>query len=226
VKTILAGPELDLPDGAIFLDKHGHEHRDIRVRWFQDEVDDEVPTYRSLVLPPSETVPAIPVAPELLAKVPAYHAGEPPVIFGHYWMSPGTPSRLTKNAACVDHSVALKTGGFLTAYRWSGESELDDERFVSVATLHDKSAESVPQSPKRLLTFREAAEEFSRMPPPTLEEMREQSRRNREQLAKMENDSRASEAVKSSTDEEGLRGPSLGLEERLPPGDGLDPANG
>jgi hypothetical protein len=193
VKTILAGPELDLPDGATFLDKNGHEHRDIRVRWFGDGTDEGTATYRSLVLPSSDAVPAISVPLELLARVPAYADTEPPVVFGHYWMPPTKPIRLAKNAACVDHSVALKTGGFLTAYRWSGESELDDDRFVSVATVHDRCAATAPQSPERLLTFQEAAEEFSRMPTPTLEEMREQSRRNRELLAKRERALRSEE---------------------------------
>jgi hypothetical protein len=65
VKTILVGPELDLPDGAIFLDKNGHEHRDIRVRWFRNGSSEETPTFRSLVIPASHTVPAIPGLTEL-----------------------------------------------------------------------------------------------------------------------------------------------------------------
>jgi hypothetical protein len=134
VKTILVGPELDLPDGAIFYDTNGHEHRDIRVRWFRTGSSEETPTYRSLVIPASHTVPAIPVPTVLLKKVPDYSETEPPVVFGHYWMPPGTPARLTKNVACVDFSVALKTGGFLTAYRWTGESEFDDARFVTIPT--------------------------------------------------------------------------------------------
>ena len=134
VKTLLTGPELDLPDGARFQDKNGHEHRNIRVRWFRDGKRAEAATYRSLVFPPSGDVPALAVPPELLTSVPDYAENEPPVIFGHYWMPPGTPQRLAKNAACVDYSVALKTGGFLTAYRWSGEREVEDERFVTVAT--------------------------------------------------------------------------------------------
>jgi hypothetical protein len=135
VKTILAGPELDLPDGAIFRDKNGHEHRDIRVRWFRDGSTGEPATYRSLVLPASDDVPLLRVPPELLAGLPEYADTEPPVVFGHYWMPPAIPERLGKNVACVDYSAALKTGGSLTAYRWSGESEVNNRHFVMTPTV-------------------------------------------------------------------------------------------
>jgi hypothetical protein len=42
-----------------------------------------------------------------------------PVLFGHYWLQ-GTPVISKGNAACLDYSVAKQ--GFLTAYRWSGET--------------------------------------------------------------------------------------------------------
>lgn len=51
------------------------------------------------------------------------------VLFGHYWMG-GEPRILHPGASCLDFSVA--NGGFLTAYRWSGEPELCAENLVWV----------------------------------------------------------------------------------------------
>ena len=51
-----------------------------------------------------------------------------PVIYGHYWET-GTPTVSSPTTACVDYSAGK--GGPLVAYRWSGESELADEHFVS-----------------------------------------------------------------------------------------------
>jgi hypothetical protein len=54
---------------------------------------------------------------------------ETPVLFGHYWMQ-GLPYVLHPHATCLDFSVA--NDGFLTAYRWSGESELRSANLVWV----------------------------------------------------------------------------------------------
>jgi hypothetical protein len=60
---------------------------------------------------------------------------ETPVLFGHYWMG-GHPRIESPRAACLDFSVARK-GGYLTAYRWSGEPELRVENLVSFARQMD-----------------------------------------------------------------------------------------
>ena len=51
---------------------------------------------------------------------------------GHYWLD-GEPELLAPNIACLDYSVAAKTGGKLVAYRWDGERELSASKFVSVS---------------------------------------------------------------------------------------------
>jgi hypothetical protein len=53
-----------------------------------------------------------------------------PVFFGHYWLD-GSPTITAPNAACLDFSVAKK--GYLTAYRWSGETQLSEQNLISVA---------------------------------------------------------------------------------------------
>ena len=57
------------------------------------------------------------------------YTDETPVLFGHYWMRV-IPRILNSRASCLDFSVA--NGGFLTAYRWSGESELEAANLVWV----------------------------------------------------------------------------------------------
>ncbi len=51
-----------------------------------------------------------------------------PMFIGHYWLNGSQPNLLHRNIACVDWSVAKS--GFLCAYRWDGERELDDQKFV------------------------------------------------------------------------------------------------
>ena len=53
------------------------------------------------------------------------HDGGKPVIVGHYWLT-GAPELLSNKVGCVDYSVAK--GGKLVAYRWDGESELDNRK--------------------------------------------------------------------------------------------------
>lgn len=60
----------------------------------------------------------------------SYPADAPPVFIGHYWMPPDeTPRALARNVACLDYSVAL--GGPLVAYRWSGETKIHGDNFVT-----------------------------------------------------------------------------------------------
>lgn len=54
-----------------------------------------------------------------------------PVFYGHYWRQ-GMPEQLrdwTGYTACVDFS-AVK-GGALTAYRWSGETQIEPSHYIA-----------------------------------------------------------------------------------------------
>jgi hypothetical protein len=63
--------------------------------------------------------------------VSPYPDDAPPVLYGHYWED-GTPTIKAANAACTDYSACK--GGPLVAYRWSGESALDNDNYVSAQT--------------------------------------------------------------------------------------------
>ena len=131
IETLLKGVEMDLPEGVFYADKEGHRRHRIRVRWFGHGVENYAPTYPELVLPASDDLPEMEVAAERLAELPNYPAEAPPVFFGHYWLPASHRACLAPNAACVDFSVA-KAGGALAAYRWDGESVLEEGKVVKV----------------------------------------------------------------------------------------------
>lgn len=134
VEVLLKGKELELPDGVSFEDKGGHERHAVRVKWYEDPLMGGG-TYRGhsfyFKQDDRQRIPDAALEPEALAAARPYGAGEPPVFFGHFWM-PGdqTPARLASNVACLDYSVAHE--GRLCAYRWNGETLLQDVGFVSV----------------------------------------------------------------------------------------------
>lgn len=125
VEVILKGKELKLPDGFTFKDKDGHVRSHIRVRWF------EAPHRRMYGDYSMETFACNEPLPEAVKKdaVP-YPEDAKPVFIGHYWRTGTQPDLLRENVACLDWSVAKR--GFLCAYRWGGESKLNNENFVWV----------------------------------------------------------------------------------------------
>lgn len=88
----------------------------------------KVPTWKEFAMPPVDSLPDQPVPEEYLFRAPGYD-WDKPVFFGHYWLK-GRPHLLASKIACLDFSVAA--GGVLAAYRFDGEPELNDSRFVWV----------------------------------------------------------------------------------------------
>ena len=128
IETLLKGVEVPLPLGYSFEDKDGIKRYDIRVRWWDMEE-----TYRQSYMGPEELRDQIPDTPVGSSDKVQYPINEKPVFLGHYWMS-GQPTPLTDNIVCVDYSVA-KSEGKLVAYRWDGETTLNNAKFVSVGRI-------------------------------------------------------------------------------------------
>jgi hypothetical protein len=129
VEVLLKGPEIAL-GGRSYLDKDGVARARARYRWW----DPAATTLRAgAEIPGGCTTPAgaplaeLPDDPLDVRSLPRY-ADDVPVVFGHYWRS-GTPTIDSPTVACVDYSAGK--GGDLVAYRWSGETTLRDEHFVS-----------------------------------------------------------------------------------------------
>ncbi len=126
METLLKGMEIPLPTSCFFLDKDGNKRTNVRIRWWLDQAD----TFADLALTgpvrDSSGIENLPVKPDDLF---GYKSTEPPVFFGHYWLT-GQPAPQMTNVACLDYSVA--GDGKLVAYRWDGEPVLNDDKFVFV----------------------------------------------------------------------------------------------
>ncbi|MEW4565914.1 metallophosphoesterase [Bremerella sp. JC770] len=127
VEVILKGREMQLPEGVSFKDKDGHERTKTRTRWFLDAYGHTFGSYAMT----DQVACDLPLPSEIHAAARPYGETEKPVFLGHYWLKDATPRRLARNVACVDYSVAK--GGFLCAYRWDGEQELSDDKFIFVS---------------------------------------------------------------------------------------------
>jgi hypothetical protein len=129
IEIVLKGPEIQLPQGYAYLDRYGTQRRWMRIRWYRppDEMNE---TYQSYALTADQGLPAERLPANRISGHFVYSDDAPPVFFGHYWLRGERPSRLAKNVACLDYSVAL--GGYLCAYRWRGEPTIDDSQFALV----------------------------------------------------------------------------------------------
>ena len=140
VEIVLKGKEMDLPDGACFVDKDGHRRCAARVRWFESPDGHNVSTYTLPLFEDLKKHASLPVPEAVRAAARPYPPEAPPVFFGHYWLDDESPTSLGPNVVCLDYSVAK--GGFLCGYRWGGEEAdvapdsarlIDEGRFVSLA---------------------------------------------------------------------------------------------
>ena len=128
VNIFLKGPEMDLPNGITFRDGEGVLRKRARLRWWVDPKD---ATLRDIVFQPGVELPDCDVAPGVRNKE-FYGEAERPVFFGHYWLT-GLPKLIRGNVCCLDYSVAGYRGdGRLVAYRFDGEQQLDESKFISV----------------------------------------------------------------------------------------------
>ena len=125
IEVVLKGPEAELPAGLFFRDKDGHQRTAIRARWYLPPVGN---TYRTYALQADEADCDEPPTAAAAETARVYPIDARPVFFGHYWLRADKPSRLAPNVACVDYSVAK--GGYLCAYCWDGEAEIDGRKFV------------------------------------------------------------------------------------------------
>ncbi len=126
IDMLLKGREIKLPKGHFFTDKDGTERRDIRIKWWEDPSRS---TYQEISIEPLEHFEDSPVDISGLKSLDFYKPDNIPVFFGHYWLR-GNPMLYRGNICCLDYSVARH--GVLAAYRFDGESVLDQAKFVFV----------------------------------------------------------------------------------------------
>ena len=128
IEKTLKGEEIPLPTDMVMTDAEGSPRRHIRARWFESPLGR---TYRDYAMTEDDRFPDDTIPPEAIPEdfVP-YGRDQRPIFVGHYWMRGDRPTRLAPNVACLDWSIARE--GPLVAYRFDGERELDDDRFVAV----------------------------------------------------------------------------------------------
>ena len=121
IDLTLKGKELELPAGQSFFDTDGHQRTAIRIKWWEDQ--NTTPLAQMPVKPISG------LSDQVVTDASSiyYPPGAKPVFFGHYWLE-GAPTLLRDNICCLDYSVAK--GGVLAAYRFDGEQQLDEGKWV------------------------------------------------------------------------------------------------
>lgn len=122
----LKGKEILMPKGLTFTDKDGNERDEIRIKWWKDPARS---TYKEISVLPIKNLPDGNIELSKTSHLNYYSEQERPVFFGHYWLT-GTPHLLRENICCLDFSIAKH--GHLAAYRFDGEHELSNEKFVFV----------------------------------------------------------------------------------------------
>jgi len=115
-EVITKGPEEPLPAGRGFTDKDGTMRHAVRVRWWNAVAR----TWRDIAIsvPSPDDLPDEDLPATLAAQT--YPASDPPVFFGHYWLS-GTPVLQAANALCLDYSAGKD--GPLVSYHLSSAGE-------------------------------------------------------------------------------------------------------
>jgi len=123
IEYCLKGPEVNLPDNIYFFDKGKNPRHKMRVKWW--DLNEQSSYRESAVSVPESSLSSLPTTklpPDMLKPV----SNDKPIFFGHYWMT-GQPALLSAHIACLDWSVA-KDNGPLAAYRFDGESTLDESK--------------------------------------------------------------------------------------------------
>jgi len=126
------GPEALLPVGYQHETADSRMRSEFRVKWW---VDLQGLTCREAIFPDDPVIPHLPLRDVPLAC--NYPTKAPVTFFGHYALKGSTPKLLRPNLACLDYGMGK--GGFLCAYRWDGESSLDERKFIrSSADFHKR----------------------------------------------------------------------------------------
>ncbi|MDQ2078010.1 metallophosphoesterase [Marinimicrobium sp. ABcell2] len=125
-QRLTSGVDLPLPDGMSIVSSDGYERNNFRTKFWAPDAQ----TYGDLLFQPDPLPPGVAqsrISPEHREQMVTYGPDEPPLFVGHYWLK-GHPQPIAPNIACLDYS-AVKFGR-LVAYRFDGEAQLREEKFV------------------------------------------------------------------------------------------------
>ncbi len=111
----------------LFISSISNKPIKYRIKWWQNIYSKPLPL--CIMTHKPVKCPGVIVTPELLPNFRNYLDTEKPVFFGHYWFQT-LPYLLKNNACCLDFGASK--GGYLAAYRWNGEKELNAENLIYV----------------------------------------------------------------------------------------------
>ncbi len=126
VYKLLKGLEYKCPKDLILKCSKGLTKKVFTLNWWESPEDK---TFSQLYFGNKFVLPEYHPPVELAPSFEPYGPEKPIVFFGHYCLSDG-PAILQQNICCLDSCVV--TTGKLSAYRWSGEKQLNPENFVAV----------------------------------------------------------------------------------------------
>jgi len=137
IESTLKGIEIVLPDGKSFKDNAGIIRTKSRVKWWINPTDNTYQNYLEDMTLEQVSVDNIMIKTENIN--PYYSAGysddDKIVFFGHYCLDvDGPPKPFTKNVCCLDYGISKKKS--LVAYRYDGESQIDETKYVVIDCLH------------------------------------------------------------------------------------------
>jgi hypothetical protein len=125
-KILTTGYEHKLPAGHFVTDGEGNKHDNARLKMWRHDATH----MRDIAIVPggdTSILPDLTIEQVMSTPIPAISGS--PIFVGHYWFSGEVRVESTK-LAVLDWSAAKN--GPLVAYRWDGESELSNDKFVAV----------------------------------------------------------------------------------------------
>ena len=127
IYKVLKGLEYRCPQDLILKCTKGMSRKLFRMNWWESPKNK---TFRELSFGNKFILPDYTVPPQIAPSFEPYGSDQPPVFIGHYCLSDGAEI-FQKNICCVDSCVVGSEQ--LTAYRWSGESQLIKTNLISVS---------------------------------------------------------------------------------------------
>lgn len=125
IEEVLKGKEYNIPEEYAWIDKDGHVRCTNRLKWW---VDPSACSYGQFLFNCPEALRQRMLEQQVELEI--YPSNAKPVFIGHYWLEDPYPVVQAANVVCLDYSIAK--GGNLVAYRWNGETRLNNTHFVSV----------------------------------------------------------------------------------------------
>ena len=126
VYKLLKGLEFKCPKDLIIKCSKGLSRKVFTLNWWTDPLDK---TFRQLYFGNKFILPDYHIPLELAPAYEPYSPDLPIVFFGHYCLPEGV-AIVQQNVCCIDSCV--DTTGKLSAYRWSGEKQLNSANIVVV----------------------------------------------------------------------------------------------